>query len=134
VFHSTVKTCLDLTEVVFCFHFADDVDGSVSCRMYRYIYRIQSTAASCITNSNESMTYNEDIPNITYDNVQRSLLAVICWILSLKKSSAGFTYRLDRLKPRASKFRGPPTKVYNIFNTVIILDFHTYAVITYCTF
>jgi hypothetical protein len=31
-------------------------------------------------------------------------------------SSAGFTYRLDRLKPRASKFRGPPVKVYNIFN------------------
>ena len=24
------------------------------------------------------------------------------------KSSARFTYRLDRLKPRASKFRGPP--------------------------
>ena len=32
---------------------------------------------------------------------------------------ARFTYRLDRLKPRASKFRGPPVKVYNIFNTVI---------------
>jgi hypothetical protein len=28
---------------------------------------------------------------------------------------AGFTYRLDRLKPRVSKFRGPPAKVYNIF-------------------
>jgi hypothetical protein len=36
--------------------------------------------------------------------------------------SAGFTYRLDRLKPRASKSRGPPTKVYNIFNTVIGLS------------
>ena len=36
--------------------------------------------------------------------------------------SAGFTYRLDRLKPRASLFRGPPTKVYNIFNTVIGLS------------
>jgi hypothetical protein len=34
-------------------------------------------------------------------------------------TSAGFTYRLDRLKPRDSKFRGPPAKVYNIFNTVI---------------
>jgi hypothetical protein len=34
-------------------------------------------------------------------------------------NSARFTYRLDRLKPRASKFRGPPLKVYNIFNTVI---------------
>ena len=27
--------------------------------------------------------------------------------------------RLDRLKPRASKFRGPPTKMCIIFNTVI---------------
>ena len=33
--------------------------------------------------------------------------------------SAGFTYRLDRLKPRASKFRAPPAKEYNIVNTVI---------------
>ena len=32
-------------------------------------------------------------------------------------SSAGFTYRLDRLKPRSSKFR-----VYNVFNTVIGLS------------
>ena len=36
--------------------------------------------------------------------------------------SAGFTYRLDRLKASASNFRGPPTKVYNIFNTVIGLS------------
>ena len=34
--------------------------------------------------------------------------------------SAGFTYRLDRVKPRASKFRGAP--VYNIFNIVIGLS------------
>ena len=34
-------------------------------------------------------------------------------------TSAGFTYRLDRLKPRASKFTGPPDKMYTIFNTVI---------------
>ena len=33
--------------------------------------------------------------------------------------SAGFTYKLDRLKPRDSKFRGPLAKVYNIFNTLI---------------
>jgi hypothetical protein len=33
-------------------------------------------------------------------------------------SSTGFMHRLDRLKPRASQFRGPPDKVYNIFNTV----------------
>jgi hypothetical protein len=42
--------------------------------------------------------------------------------MSLQTHSAGFTYRLDRLKPRASKFRGPPAKVYNIFNTVIRLS------------
>jgi hypothetical protein len=33
--------------------------------------------------------------------------------------SAGFTYRLDRLKPRASKFRGPPAKVYNIYEVCL---------------
>ena len=39
-------------------------------------------------------------------------------------TSAGFTYRLDRMKPRASNFRGPPAKVHNIiiFNTVIGLS------------
>ena len=36
--------------------------------------------------------------------------------------SAIFTYRLDRLKPRASECMGPPAKVYNIFNTVIVLS------------
>ena len=36
--------------------------------------------------------------------------------------NAGFPYRLDRLKPRASKVRAPPAKVYNIFNTVIGLS------------
>jgi hypothetical protein len=36
--------------------------------------------------------------------------------------SAGFTYRLNRLKPRASKFREPLAKMYNIFNTVIGLS------------
>ena len=36
--------------------------------------------------------------------------------------SAGFTYMLDRLKPRASTFRGPPTNVYRIVNTVIGLS------------
>ena len=38
-------------------------------------------------------------------------------------TSAGFTYRLDRLKPRASEFRGHLVKVYNIFNTVIELSY-----------
>jgi hypothetical protein len=35
--------------------------------------------------------------------------------------SGGFTYRLDRLKHRASQLRGSPAKLYNIFDTVIEL-------------
>ena len=38
-----------------------------------------------------------------------------------KISSAGFSYRLNRLKPRASKFRGPPVMMYNIFNTSTVI-------------
>jgi len=34
--------------------------------------------------------------------------------------SAGFPYRLGRLKPRASTSRGPLAKVHNIF--VIVID------------
>jgi hypothetical protein len=34
----------------------------------------------------------------------------------------GFTYSLGRLMPRASKCRGPPNKVYDIFNIVIDLS------------
>ena len=53
-------------------------------------------------------------------------------------ASAGFTYyRLDRLKPTATV--GPqnlgglaPAQVYNILT--LLLDFHTYSVITYWTF
>jgi len=41
--------------------------------------------------------------------------------------NAGFTYRFDRLKPRASKFGGPPAKVYHLLT--LLLDYHTYAVI-----
>jgi hypothetical protein len=36
--------------------------------------------------------------------------------------SAGFTYGLDRPKPRASTFRGPPAKVYFLFDVVIGLS------------
>jgi len=36
--------------------------------------------------------------------------------------TAGFTYRLDRLKPSASRFRGSPAKVCIIFITVIGLS------------
>jgi hypothetical protein len=66
--------------------------------------------------------------NATFNNI-----AVTSWMsvllveeigvhnVVLSTPSAGFTYRLDRLKPRASKFRGPPVKVY-IFNTVIELS------------
>jgi hypothetical protein len=38
--------------------------------------------------------------------------------------NTGFTYRFDKLKPRASKCRGPPVKVYNILNTVIGLSIY----------
>ena len=50
-------------------------------------------------------------PLLSYENVRLTYYMYKC--------SARFTYRLDRLKPRASKFRRPPPKVYNIFNTVI---------------
>jgi hypothetical protein len=61
--------------------------------------------------------------NATFNNI-----AVTSWMsvllveeIGVHADSAGFTYRLDRLKPRASTFRGPPVKVY-IFNTVIELS------------
>jgi hypothetical protein len=45
------------------------------------------------------------------------------WNMSINiKLCAGFTYRLDRLEPMASKFKGPPIKVYSMFNTVIGLS------------
>ena len=53
-------------------------------------------------------------------NVYKGLL----YIFNIAIGSAGFPYRLNRLKSRASKFRRPPAKVYNIFNTVIGL-FHS---------
>jgi hypothetical protein len=37
--------------------------------------------------------------------------------------SARFTYRLNRLKPRASQFRGHPVNMYDILT--LLLDFHT---------
>jgi hypothetical protein len=39
----------------------------------------------------------------------------ICSFSAKNAACAGFTYRLDRLKPRASNVREPPAKVYNIF-------------------
>ena len=53
-----------------------------------------------------------------------------CSVKILEANSAGIAYRLDRLKPRSSVFRGPPVKVYN---TVIGLS-HTYAVKAFYTF
>jgi hypothetical protein len=50
---------------------------------------------------------------------------IITRVHSRGNVSAGFTYRLEILKPRASQFKGPQAKVYNKFNT---------AVIMYCTF
>jgi len=45
--------------------------------------------------------------------------------------SAGFSYRLDRLKSSASKLRGLRPRCM-LFLT-LLFDFHTCAVITYCT-
>jgi hypothetical protein len=42
--------------------------------------------------------------------------------LSNIAGSAGFTYRLDMLKPMASKFRGTPAKMFAILT--FSLDFH----------
>ena len=39
------------------------------------------------------------------------------------KISAGFTYKIDRMKSMASKFRGPPAKVYNIFDAAFGLSY-----------
>ena len=41
---------------------------------------------------------------------------------SQTNTSTGFTYILDRLMPRASKFRGPSAKVHNMLNIVIGLQ------------
>ena len=46
--------------------------------------------------------------------------------------SAGFTNKLDRLKHRVPKFRGHPAT--RILFLTLLLDSHTYAVMTYCTF
>ena len=46
-----------------------------------------------------------------------------CTLLYIGNISTEFTYRLDRLKPRASKLRGSPAKVYNTFDTVIGLSY-----------
>ena len=53
------------------------------------------------------------------------LIDVFCLMPSLAPKDIKLrtiTYRLDRLKPKASNFRGPPAKVYNIFNTVTELS------------
>jgi hypothetical protein len=63
---------------------------------------------------NINKTNNHLSPLLTGHNNDHDLYIQVLVIFS-----AGFTYRLDRLRPRASQFRGPPAKVYNIFNTVI---------------
>ena len=49
----------------------------------------------------------------------------------LQRYSVEFTYRLDRLKSRASRFRGPPAKLHNFFNTVIGLSHLCYHSVLY---
>jgi hypothetical protein len=41
----------------------------------------------------------------------------------LVEFSVGFTYRFDKLKPRASNFKVLPIKVYTIFDTVTGLSY-----------
>jgi hypothetical protein len=70
---------------------------------------------------------NKDISNNHVNNKRQ------CWWYRRKltthkqryrssDSSSGFTYRLDRLKPRASRCRGLSAKVHTIVNTVIGLS------------
>ena len=47
---------------------------------------------------------------------------IIGSLLASSMVRAGCTYRLDRLKPRASQFRGPPVKVFHVFKNVIGLS------------
>ena len=65
--------------------------------------------------------YSHKVLQLYYVIGLSSLLSV--WnTMVLAAISAGFTYGLNRLKPRDSKFKGPPAKVYDIFNTVIGLS------------
>jgi hypothetical protein len=51
------------------------------------------------------------------------LITIAGGILSSLTFKEGFTYRLGRLKLRTSKSNGHPSKVYNIFETVIGLSY-----------
>jgi hypothetical protein len=84
--------------------------------MYEYMH-------NSITSSNQNKgfvvevidrMYNE---NFTSKDKISTMLSIQCELISPR-----FTYRLDKLKPRASTFRGPSAKVYNVFNTVIGLS------------
>ena len=67
--------------------------------------------------------YSKDVTLLFILSVRNKLWKwVVMYLCVMDIGSAGFTYRLDRLKPRASEFRGTPAKVYNIFNTVIGLS------------
>ena len=63
----------------------------------------------------------------TFDFVQ-DLITALNFIRDV--ASAGFTYRIVKLKPRASISRGPRSRRFNI--SILLLDFHTYAVIANC--
>jgi len=63
--------------------------------------------------------YSKDVALLFILSVRSKLGKwVVMYLCAMDIGSAGFTYRLNRLKPRASEFRGTPAKVYNIFNTV----------------
>ena len=71
---------------------------------------------------------NDDIDEL---NVHSYILYFTLYYLTLT-INAGFTYRLDRLKPRTSKLWDLRPRCI-IFLT-LLFDFHTYAVIAHCTF
>ena len=76
-----------------------------------------STSGTCrvnlVTNPVISHEWVKDL-----EVLQGNISVLIC-----DTDSTGFTYRLDMLKSRASKFRGPPANLYNTFVTVIGLSY-----------
>ena len=58
-----------------------------------------------------------------------SFLNLISICICLEHPSAGFTYRLGRLKPRTSNIRGPQAKLYHFCNIVIGLSHFCHNVV-----
>jgi fumarate reductase subunit C len=67
-------------------------------------------------------SYRNIMERTCYSLMSALLLTNILCCMFIVLANAGLTYRLDRLKSRASKFRGPPANVCIILNTVIGLS------------